>query len=49
LTFSQLRLPQIQRILQEFEKQSTSMEMKGEMMTEAIDEVMGEDEDEDQR
>lgn len=45
----QLNLPQIQRILQEFEKQSEIMDMKEEMMNEAIDDAMEGDEDEEER
>lgn len=40
----QTNLPQIQRILQEFEKESAVMDMKEEMMGDAIDDAM-EDED----
>ncbi|KAK4051426.1 ESCRT-III subunit protein did4 [Microbotryomycetes sp. JL201] len=42
----QMNLPQIQRILQEFEKESSMMDMKEEMMGESIDDAMGEDEGE---
>jgi charged multivesicular body protein 2A len=45
----QLKLPQIQKILQEFEKQSEIMDMKEEMMNDAMDDALGEDEDEDER
>lgn len=45
----QLNLPQIQRILQEFEKQSEIMDMKEEMMNDAIDDAMEGDEDEEER
>jgi len=44
----QLNLPQIQRILQEFEKQSEIMDMKEEMMNDAIDDAMEGDEDEEE-
>ncbi|XP_018331258.1 charged multivesicular body protein 2a [Agrilus planipennis] len=44
----QLNLPQIQRILQEFEKQSEIMDMKEEMMNDAIDDAMADDEDEEE-
>ena len=40
----QTNLPQIQRILMEFEKESSMMDMKEEMMGDAIDDAM-EDED----
>ncbi|BGP17041.1 hypothetical protein JCM10213_000323 [Rhodosporidiobolus nylandii] len=36
----QMNLPQIQRILQEFEKESAVMDMKEEMMGDAIDDAM---------
>lgn len=45
---SQLKLPQIQKIMMEFEKQSEIMDMKEEMMNDAIDDAMGDDEDEDE-
>ncbi|CAN7993867.1 unnamed protein product, partial [Ixodes pacificus] len=45
----QLNLPQIQKIMQEFEKQSEIMDMKEEMMNDAIDDAMGDDEDEEER
>jgi charged multivesicular body protein 2A len=44
----QLKLPQIQRIMQEFEKQSEIMDMKEEMMNDAIDDAMGDEDDEDE-
>lgn len=44
-----MNLPQIQRILQEFEKQSDVMEMKEEIMNDAIDDAMGDDADEEER
>lgn len=37
-----LNLPQIQRIMQEFEKESATMDMKEEIMSEAVDDVMDE-------
>lgn len=40
-----LNLPQIQRIMNEFEKESATMDMKEEMMSDAVDDAM-EDEDE---
>ncbi|GAA5964500.1 hypothetical protein JCM21900_002972 [Sporobolomyces salmonicolor] len=46
----QMNLPQIQRILQEFEKESSMMDMKEEMMGDAIDDAMedeGEGEEEE--
>lgn len=44
----QLNLPQIQRILQEFEKQSEIMEMKEEIMNDAIDDAMEDEADEEE-
>ncbi|KAB7493875.1 Charged multivesicular body protein 2a [Armadillidium nasatum] len=44
----QLNMPQIQRIMQEFEKQTEIMDMKEEMMNDAIDDAMGDEEDEDE-
>ena len=42
-----LNLPQIQRIMNEFEKESSTMDMKEEMMSDAVDDAMeGEDEGE---
>ncbi|MCL4142440.1 UNVERIFIED_CONTAM: hypothetical protein GTU68_052961 [Idotea baltica] len=44
----QLNLPQIQKIMQEFEKQTEIMDMKEEMMNDAVDDAMGDEEDEDE-
>jgi charged multivesicular body protein 2A len=44
----QLNLPQIQKIMNEFEKQSEIMDMKEEMMGESIDDAMGEADDEEE-
>ncbi|KAF7493160.1 Charged multivesicular body protein 2a [Sarcoptes scabiei] len=44
----QMNLPQIQRIMQEFEKQSDIMDMKEEMMSDVIDDVIGDEEDEEE-
>lgn len=44
-----LNLPSIQRIMNDFEKESSMMDMKEEMMSEAVDDVMdyeGEEEEE---
>ncbi|KAF8270410.1 Snf7-domain-containing protein [Lactarius quietus] len=38
-----LNLPQIQRIMNEFERESATMDMKEEMMSEAVDDVMDDD------
>lgn len=44
-----LNLPQIQRIMNEFEKESSTMDMKEEMMSDAVDDVMDDDlEDEEE-
>ncbi|CAO3589271.1 unnamed protein product [Absidia cylindrospora] len=42
----QMNLPQIQKIMMEFEKESELMDMKDEMMGDAIDDAMEEDDDE---
>lgn len=44
----QLNLPQIQKILQEFEKQSEMMDMKEEMINEHIDDAMEDEGDEEE-
>ena len=44
-----MKLPQIQKILQEFEKQSEIMDMKEEMMSDAIDDAMADEGDEEER
>ncbi len=36
----QMNLPQIQRIMREFERESQTMDLKEEMMSDAVDEVM---------
>ena len=44
-----LNLPQIQRIMNEFERESATMDMKEEMMSDAVDDVMDDDlEDEEE-
>ncbi|CAE6357653.1 unnamed protein product [Rhizoctonia solani] len=44
-----LNLPQIQRIMTEFEKESATMDMKEEMMSDAVDDVMDDElEDEEE-
>lgn len=47
--YRQLNLPQIQKILQEFEKQSEIMDMKEEIMNDAIDDAMEDEGDEEER
>ena len=44
-----MNLPEIQRIMMEFEKQSEIMEMKEEMMDDAIDSAMDDGDDEAER
>lgn len=44
----QMNLPKIQQIMMEFEKESEIMDMKEEMMGDAIDDVVEEEEDEDE-
>ncbi|XP_052266031.1 charged multivesicular body protein 2a-like [Dreissena polymorpha] len=44
----QLKLPEIQKIMMEFEKQSEIMDMKEEMMNDAIDDAMGDEDDEEE-
>ena len=39
----QMNLPQIQKILQEFERESSQMDMKEEMMSDSIDDAMEDD------
>jgi charged multivesicular body protein 2A len=43
-----LNLPGIQKIMNDFEKESSMMDMKEEMMSETVDDVMGEEEDEEE-
>jgi hypothetical protein len=43
-----LNLPQIQRIMTEFEKESSMMDMKEEMMSDAVDDVMDEEDEEEE-
>ncbi|XP_033928273.1 charged multivesicular body protein 2a [Melopsittacus undulatus] len=44
----QLKLPQIQKIMMDFEKQAEIMDMKEELMNDAIDDAMGDEEDEEE-
>jgi len=41
----QMKLPEIQKIMMEFEKQSEIMDMKEEMMSDTIDDALGDEED----
>jgi len=43
-----LNLPQIQRIMNEFEKESATMDMKEEMMSDAVDDVMDDEVEEEE-
>ena len=43
-----MKLPQIQKIMQEFEKQSEMMNMKEEMMNDVMDDAMGDEDDEEE-
>jgi len=43
-----MKLPEIQKIMAEFEKQSEMMDMKEEMMTDVMDDALGEEEDEEE-
>merc|ERR1719238_390333 len=43
-----MNLPQIQKIMMEFEKQNEMMGMKEEMMSDAMDDAFADDEDEDE-
>ena len=45
----QLKLPQIQQIMQEFEKQTEMMNMKEEIMNDVMDDAMEGEDDEDER
>ena len=45
----QMNIPALQKVMMEFEKQSEMMDMKQEMMDDAIDDVMGEEDDEEER
>merc|ERR1712165_230381 len=42
----QMKLPEIQKIMMEFEKQTEIMDMKEEMMSDVIDDAMGDEEEE---
>jgi len=44
----QMKLPEIQKIMQEFEKQSEMMDMKEEMMNDVMDDAMGDDDEEEE-
>eukprot|EP01147_Barroeca_monosierra_P008647 gene8647-10299_t len=43
-----MNIPALQKIMMEFEKQSEMMDMKQEMMDDAVDDVMGEEEDDEE-
>ncbi|KAF9396563.1 hypothetical protein CPC16_000071 [Podila verticillata] len=44
-----MNLPQIQQTIMEFEKESEILDMKGEMMSDTVDEAMGEEGDEEEQ
>lgn len=44
-----MNLPQIQQTIMEFEKESDILDMKGEMMSDTIDEAIGEEDDEEEQ
>ncbi|XP_050196719.1 charged multivesicular body protein 2a [Myiozetetes cayanensis] len=44
----QLKLPQIQKIMLEFERQAELMDMKEELMNDAIDDALGDEDDEEE-
>merc|ERR1712192_176475 len=44
----QMKLPEIQKIMMEFEKQSAMMDMKEEMMNDVMDDAMGDEDDEEE-
>ncbi|KAF8942385.1 hypothetical protein BGZ52_012607, partial [Haplosporangium bisporale] len=44
-----MKLPQIQQTIMEFEKESEILDMKGEMMSDTVDEAMGEEGDEEEQ
>ncbi|KAI9006065.1 Snf7-domain-containing protein [Gaertneriomyces semiglobifer] len=44
----QINLPAIQKIMMDFERESETMDMKEEMMNDAIDDVMEDDDDEEE-
>eukprot|EP00730_Choanoeca_flexa_P016990 TRINITY_DN8121_c0_g2_i2.p2 TRINITY_DN8121_c0_g2~~TRINITY_DN8121_c0_g2_i2.p2 ORF type:complete len:211 (+),score=77.04 TRINITY_DN8121_c0_g2_i2:1929-2561(+) len=45
---AQMNMPAIQKIMMEFEKQSEIMDMKQEMMDDTVDDVLGEEEDDEE-
>ncbi|XP_003383391.2 PREDICTED: charged multivesicular body protein 2a-like [Amphimedon queenslandica] len=44
---AQMKLPQIQKIMMDFERESEIMDMKEEMISDTMEDVMGEDEEEE--
>merc|ERR1719293_374447 len=48
MMMKQMKLPEIQKIMQEFEKQSEIMDMKEEMMSDVIDDALGDEDDEEE-
>ena len=45
---SKVNLPQFQKLIMEFERQNEMMDMKSEMISDAIDDVMGASDDEEE-
>jgi charged multivesicular body protein 2A len=45
---NQIKLPELQKVMMEFQKQSEKMEMQGEMVGEAVDDAMNAEEDEEE-
>ena len=45
---AQIKLPQIQKIMTDFEKESETMDMKEEMMNDAMDDAMADENDEEE-
>ena len=45
---NKIKLPQMQKIMMEFERESEIMDLKEEMMSDTIDDVIGEEDDEEE-
>ena len=45
----QMKLPQVQKIMMDFERQSEMLDMKTEMMEDAVDDAMEGSDDEEER
>ena len=44
----QMKIPQFQKIMQDFERQTAELDMKSEMMEDAVDDAIGGEEDEEE-